>query len=97
MTLNELALKARKDRDGPAASSKICHKQISEQKQCNRHAGGPQLGDTRNKESQISTSSDTFKNSFFPCTIPWWNSLPAAVAEAPDLASFKQELSIFSF
>ena len=49
------------------------------------------------KLRQISTSSDSFENSFFPCTIPLWNSLPAAVAEAPDLVSFKQALSNFTF
>ncbi|KAH3860430.1 hypothetical protein DPMN_023329 [Dreissena polymorpha] len=30
-----------------------------------------------------STSSDVFKFSFFPRTIPVWNRLPATVAEAP--------------
>ena len=33
------------------------------------------------------------KYSFFPRTIPFWNSLPASIAEAPDLVSFKGELS----
>ena len=32
------------------------------------------------KLRQISTSSDTFKNSFFSCTIPLLNSLPPALA-----------------
>jgi hypothetical protein len=43
---------------------------------------------------QISTRTDTYKFSFFPRTIPAWNSLPAAVAEAPCLVSFKRELSL---
>ena len=49
------------------------------------------------KQRQISTSTETYKYSFFPRTIPLWNSLPAVLAEAPDLVSFKQELSTFSF
>ena len=38
-----------------------------------------------------------FKYSFFPRTIPVWNSLLASVAEAPDLALFKQGLTSLSF
>ena len=49
------------------------------------------------KFRQYSTSSDSFKFSFFPRTIPLWNSLPASVAEAPSLASFRKELSTLSF
>ena len=37
------------------------------------------------KLRQISSRSDAYKFSFFPRTIPVWNSLPATVAEAPDL------------
>ena len=40
---------------------------------------------------RYSPSTDTFKYSFFPRTIPLWNTLPATVAEAPSLASFKRE------
>ena len=32
------------------------------------------------KHKQISSKSDVFKYSFFPRTIPVWNSLPATVA-----------------
>ena len=32
-----------------------------------------------------------------PRTTPVWNSLPASVAEAPSLVSFKKRLSILSF
>ena len=46
---------------------------------------------------QYPTRTDTFKFSFFPRTIPVWNSLPAPVAEAPDLVLFKQGLSSLSF
>ena len=46
---------------------------------------------------QYPTRRDTFKYSFFPRTIPVWNSLPASVAEAPDLAPFKQGLTSLSF
>ena len=35
------------------------------------------------KLRQYATSTDTLKYSFFPCTIPLWNSLPATLAEAP--------------
>ena len=38
---------------------------------------------------QIPTSSDCYKFNFFP----HWNSLPANMAEAPILVSFKRELS----
>ena len=49
------------------------------------------------KLRQYATSTDTLKYSFFPCTIPLWHSLPATLAEAPDLVSFKWGLSTFSF
>ena len=49
------------------------------------------------KFRQISSRSDAYKFSFFPRTIPVWNSLPATVAEAPDLVSFKQGLSTLTF
>ena len=39
------------------------------------------------KLRQISSKSDAYKHSFFPRTIPVWNSLPATVAKAPDLVS----------
>ena len=41
------------------------------------------------KFQQYPTSTDCFKFSFFPRTIPVWNRLPAAAAEAPSLISFK--------
>ena len=43
------------------------------------------------------SKSDCLKYSFFPRTIPVWNSLPASVAEASDLASFKQRLQSLTF
>ena len=36
------------------------------------------------KLRQISSRSDAYTFSFFPQTIPVWNSLPATVAKAPD-------------
>ena len=42
-------------------------------------------------------STSYYKNSFFPRTVSSWNSLPAEVAEAPDLVSFKQGLATLSF
>lgn len=61
----------------------------------------PAIGKTRARHSkkfqQYQPRTDTFKYSFFPRTIPVWNSLPASVAEAPDLVSFKQGLSSLSF
>ena len=45
------------------------------------------------KYRQISTSTDSYKFSFFPRTIPVWNSLPASVDEALSLVSFKKGLS----
>ena len=42
------------------------------------------------KFQQYPTSTDCFKFSFFPRTIPVWNRLPAAAAEAPSLVSFKE-------
>jgi hypothetical protein len=41
------------------------------------------------KMLQYHTRTDTLKFSFFPRTIHSWNMLPATVAEAPDLVSFK--------
>ena len=49
------------------------------------------------KYRRFSTSSDSFKFSFFPRTVPSWNSLPATVAEAPSLVSFKEGLSTLLF
>ena len=40
------------------------------------------------KYRQISTSTSYYKNSFFPYTIITWNTLPSAVAEAPNFAIF---------
>ena len=45
------------------------------------------------KFRQISASTSYYQNSFSPSTIITWNSLPSAIAEAPDLVSFKQGLS----
>ena len=45
------------------------------------------------KFRQFPTRTNIFKNSFFPKAVPIWNSLPSIVVEAPDLASFKRELS----
>ena len=49
------------------------------------------------KLRQISSRSDAYNFSFFPRTIPVWISLPATVAEAPDLVSYKQGLSTLTF
>ena len=49
------------------------------------------------KYQQYSTLTHCFKYSFFLRTIPLWNRLPAAAAEAPSLVSFKRELSNLSF
>ena len=48
------------------------------------------------KFRQFQCSQNSFKHSFFPATVVLWNSLPASVAEAPDLASFKRGLSTIS-
>ena len=49
------------------------------------------------KLRQISSRTDAYKYSFSPRTIPFWNSLPASIAEAPDLVTFKRELSTLTF
>ena len=49
------------------------------------------------KLRQISSKSDAYKHSFFPLTFPVCNSLPATVAEAPDVVSFKQGHSTLTF
>ena len=49
------------------------------------------------KYQQYSTSTNCFKYSFFRGTIPLWNRLPTAAAEAPSLVSFKNELSNLTF
>jgi hypothetical protein len=48
------------------------------------------------KYQQFSASTDYYKHSFFAQTTGIWNTLPAPVAEAPCLVSFKQELSTAS-
>jgi len=40
----------------------------------------------------ISASSAAYKNSFFPRTVPEWNSLDKDIAEAPSLSCFKSRL-----
>ena len=56
---------------------------------------------TRNTHSkkmlQYHTRMDTLKFSFLPRTTPTWNMLPATVAEAPDLVSFKRGLAFLQF
>ena len=42
------------------------------------------------KYRQFSPSTDSFKFSFFPRTVPLWNSLPSDIAEAPSLVTFKK-------
>lgn len=49
------------------------------------------------KFQAYSASTDTFKYSFFPRTVRIWNQLPASIAEAPSLVSFKKELSDHTF
>ena len=49
------------------------------------------------KFQHISASTNSYKFSFFPHTIPIWNSLPARTAEAPSLLSFKRELAHSTF
>lgn len=48
------------------------------------------------KFRHFAPSTDYYKFSFFPRTVSLWNSLPASVAEAPDLVSFKRELATVS-
>ena len=49
------------------------------------------------KFQQYPTSTYCFKLSFFPRTIPVWNRLPAAAAEAPSLVSSKREFGSLAF
>jgi len=44
------------------------------------------------KFKNISASSTVYMNSFFPRTIPQWNSLDKDIAEAPSLSCFKNPL-----
>ena len=46
---------------------------------------------------QPSTTTTYYRNSFFPRTVTSWNQLPAELAEAPDLVSFKRGLGSLSF
>ena len=59
------------------------------------------LTQTRKKHQRtyrpFTSATDTFKYSFFPRTVAVWNSLPAEIAEAPDLVSFRQGLSTLNF
>lgn len=41
----------------------------------------------------LTSSTNQYKHSFFPRTIPEWNKLPKETAEAPSLAEFKSKLS----
>ena len=50
-----------------------------------------------NKYKQIATSKNIYKYSFYPRTIKSWNYLPAAVARAPDLDSFRSGLEGIQF
>ena len=44
------------------------------------------------KYKHIYAKTNVYKFSFFPRTIAPWNALPAEIAEASDLVSFKQRL-----
>jgi hypothetical protein len=68
---------------------------IPANKYLDRPARQTRSGHTQ-KFRQIQATSDFFKHSFFPHTILLWNSLPASIAEAPDLITFKRELATFS-
>ena len=48
------------------------------------------------KFRQFTVRTNVLKYSFFPRSIPVWNSLPASVAEAPSLASFRREIKQLS-
>ena len=49
------------------------------------------------KLRRISSRTDAYKYSLFPPTTPFWNSLPASIAETPELVSSKRELSTLIF
>jgi hypothetical protein len=49
------------------------------------------------KMQQYHTRSDFSSTVFFPRTTRNWNQLPAAIAETPDLVSFKRGLSSVTF
>ena len=49
------------------------------------------------KYQQPTTSTSYYRNSFFPKTVTTWNHLPASIAEASTLVSFKRGLSTHSF
>ena len=49
------------------------------------------------KFRRFSPSTKCFKSTFYPRTVPLWNSLPATVAEAPSLVPFKEGQSNLSF
>ena len=49
------------------------------------------------KYKQIATSKNIYKYSFSSRTIRSWNYLPAAVAQAPDLDSFRSDLEGMQF
>jgi len=61
----------------------------------------PSTSTTRSAHSYkyqvYATSTDTFKFSYFPRTIRTWNQLPASIAEASSLASFRKELDTQTF
>ena len=40
--------------------------------------------------------SDALKNSFFPRTIPVWNSLPSSVVSSKTIEEFKAQIKIIS-
>ncbi len=45
------------------------------------------------KYRTISANTSVYRHSFFPRTVPEWNSLPKATAEAPTLGQFKTSLT----
>ena len=49
------------------------------------------------KYRQFSPSTDSFRFTFFLRTVPLWNSLPADIAEAPSLVTFKKGFITLSF
>ena len=49
----------------------------------------------KHKYQTICTNTNEYKNSLIPRTIPEWNSLPASIAEAETIVSFKAQLAKF--
>ena len=96
--LNWPSLSVRRLQSRLVLSYKICHQNIAipippylqKPLRTTRHTSN--INENSYRYSQLSTSTDTYKYSYFPRTSTDWNSLPPSLCATPTVQSFKEGL-----